>query len=138
MHPKYFGASHDMAKRAIMGWLDPNPNERWEAHPMWFNKRPKPPDDRAFLDKYAAALGVDIVNGESRDKNKLLEVAQKCRVHLLLDPDTRLWKPQNNTRSKKHVTVHQFIAFVKSPCRQDKLTLVYDQSYRRGGGDIWE
>ena len=135
MHPKYFGESHDMAKRNIMEWLAPN--EQWIAHPMLFNERPEPPLDRAFLQQYRVALGVEIVDNESEYKN-LLDASKKCEEHLLLDPDTGLLKPRNNRRSKKHVMVDQFIEIVKSPYRPGKLTLIYDQSYSRGNGDIWK
>ena len=136
MHPKYFGESHDMAKRDIMKWLAPN--KRWEAHPMWFNERPNPPDDRAFLNNYAAALDVVIIDGESPNPNELLEAAITCRKNLLLDPDTGLWQPRNGRMSRKHVRIDHFIQIMNSPERQGNLTLIYDQSYLRNGVDIWE
>ena len=135
MHPRFFGESHDMAKRQIMRWLAPK--ERWAAHPMWFDQGP---EDRCYPDfpsEYAAALGVCIVDVDPQDRSKFFEAAQTCGEHLLLDPDTGLWKGRN---SRKHVTVKQFVQIVKSPDRRGKLTLIYDQSYRRdhGGVDIWK
>ena len=132
MHPKYFGESHDMAKRQIMRWLAPD--ERWTAHPMWFDQRPGDPCVPNFPDQYAKALGVRIVDADPEDRSRFHEAAASCGEHLLLDPDTGLWQGRN---SKKHVTVEQFIQIVKSPCRQGKLTLIYDQSYRRDKVNIW-
>ena len=133
MHPKYFGESHDMAKQQIMQWLAPD--EQWAAHPMWFDQRAEDPRHPNFPDKYAKALGVRIVDGDHRDRSKFHEVAATCGEHLLLDPDTGLWQGRN---SKKHVTVEQFTQIVKSQVRQGKLTLIYDQSYRRDKVNIWK
>ena len=136
MHPKFFGESHDIAKRRIMRWLAPH--ERWAAHPMWFEQRPGSPRDRAFLKEYATALDVDIVKDESRDREAFLAAAKACCRHLLLDPDTGMSLSTSRRNSRKHVRVDQFIQIVKSPSRPDKLTLIYDQSYLRNGVDIWE
>ena len=134
MHPRFFGESRDITKRQIMRWLAPT-NEPWAAHPMWFDQRPNPPCDRAFLDRYAAALRVHIVDGESPDENAFLQATVTCRDHLLLDPDTGLGDKSNCDRKNRdhvtHVTFDQFIRIVKSKKRQDKLTLVYDQGYSR-------
>jgi hypothetical protein len=160
MHPRFFGESRDIAKRQIMLWLAPD--ERWAAHPMWFYQRPQPPGDRAFLDQYAAALDADIVDGESPDQNTLFEASktclttwryratpdqdallkatETCRAHLLLDPDTGLGKTIYRDRDCKdrvtHVSFDQFIHIVKSPGRQNKLTLIYDQGNGRANFDI--
>ena len=134
MHPRFFGESRDIAKRQIMRWLAPT-SEPWAAHPMWFNQRPTPPCDRAFLDQYAAALNVHIVDHESPDQNAFLEAAVACIDHLLLDPDTGLGNKSNCDRTNRdhvtHVTFDQLIQIVQSQKRHDKLTLVYDQGYSR-------
>ena len=134
MHPRFFGESRDIAKRHIMRWLAPN--ACWAAHPMWFGQRPEPPCDRAFLDQYAAALDVDIVEGESPNENEFLRSADTCREHLLLDPDTGLGDT-NRSHHMTHVRFDQFIWIVESLSCQDKLTLVYDQGYSRSI-DMWE
>ena len=129
MHPKFFGESRDITKRQLMRWLAPD--ERWAAHPMWFHReRPQPPEDGGFLNDYAAALDVDIVNGECRDPNTLLGAAATCKQHILLDPDTGLGDAQIREHVK-HVTFDQFIRIVEHQSRQDKLTLIYDQALDR-------
>ena len=127
MNPRFFGESRDIAKRQIMQWLAPG--ERWAVHPMWFSDRPESPSDRAFLDGYATALNANIVDGESRNVNELFAAAQHCGDHLLLDPDTGMSQPANGGLTTKHVRVDQLIRIAMSPIRQDKLTLVYDQSF---------
>ena len=134
MKPKFFGESHDMAKRQIMKWLDPC--KPWVVHPMWFDQKPEDPDDPAFLEKYSAALDVCIVDGNPRHWNNFPQDAHRCPKHLLLDPDTGLSQPRNGRRSRKHVTVTQFIGIVTAPDRQGKLTLIYEQSYFRQGHNI--
>ena len=141
MHPKFFGESRDIAKRQIMRWLDDPHDETWDAHPMWFYQRLDPPRDRSFLDEYAAALGVHIVDGESGDKDTLVQAVQRCRQHLLLDPDTGLGDRRNGDREDRnhvtHVTFDQLLQIVQSQNRHDKLTLLYDQGYSRSL-DVWE
>ena len=134
MKPKFFGESHDLAKRQIMKWLAPS--EPWVAHPMWFDQRPEDPDEPDFLEKYSAVLDVQIVDGNSRYWNDFPQDAERCHENLLLDPDTGLWTPANGRRSRKHVTVAQFVQIAISRERQDKLTLIYDQSYIRSGHNI--
>ena len=116
-----------MAKRQFMQWLAPN--ERWAAHPMWYNQRPEPAAYAPFLARYSAALDVDIIaDGESPNRNAFLEAAQACDMHLLLDPDIGLGHNVGN----EHVAYDEFIQILNSPGRQDRLTLIYDQGYARG------
>ncbi|MYC34963.1 MAG: hypothetical protein F4X64_17545 [Chloroflexi bacterium] len=131
MKPTFFGDSHDMAKRQIMHWLT---DERWYAHPMWYNERPEPAWAHPFLQRYEAALNVDIVAGESPVRAQFLAAAQACEEHLLLDPDTGLWTGVGNARNGnvEHVTLHEFIPILNHPNRQNRLTLLYDQGYSRG------
>ena len=83
MKPTFFGDSHDMAKRQIRQWLAPN--EEWRAHPMWYDERPEPAWAMPFLSRYAAALNVSIVQGESSVRAEFLEAVQGCEEHLLLE-----------------------------------------------------
>ena len=152
MHPNFFGESRDITKRMVMRWLI---GESWAAHPMWFYDRAEAPRDRAFLEQYAAALDVEIVDGESPERNELfeasqahprtwryraiddcdglLEAARMCRAHLLLDPDTGLGETIYRDRHCRdrvtHVAFGQFIGIVRSQSCQNKLTLIYDQGY---------
>ena len=135
MKPHFFGESHDLAKREIMRWLAPQ--EPWAAHPMWFEQGQENQEEPDFLEKYQAALGVDtIVGGVDQNWDDFPEDAQGCQGNLLLDPDTGLWTPANGRRSRKHVTIRQFVRIVESREPQGKLTLIYDQSYIRSGHNI--
>ena len=85
MHQRFFGEARDIAKRQIMEWLAPN--VRWAAHPMWYGNREAEPQVPDFLNRYATAIGVDIVDGgDSANPHALLEAALACREHLFPDP----------------------------------------------------
>lgn len=132
MHPKYFGESHDMAKRQIMEWLAPG--EPWAAHMMWFNQEKGDLAYPNFQQEYEAALRVNHVDACPQDRGTFLAAAQNCGDHLLLDPDTGLW----TRKTGKNVTYEQFEQIVGSENRQGRITLIYDQSYVRGDGDVWK
>ena len=110
MNPKFFGESHDIAKREVMRWLAPC--HAWATHPMYFVAEGAPQYDEGFPVRYAAALGVDIVEGDTLDRKMLPEIAKACPKHLLLDPDTGLWwTPTGN--SKAHVSIGEFAQITK-------------------------
>ena len=138
MHPRHFGESHDMAKRDIMQWLAPGPH--WAAHPMWFNDRRGTFPDWPFLEQYAAALDVRILEDEQQDTPNRFQSAQGRDTHLLLDPDTGLSGSRAARNSRKLVSIQQFVDIVNSLDRHGMITLIYDQSYTgtRGGIDIWQ
>ena len=72
MHERFFGESRDIAKRQIMKWLAPN--VRWSAHPMWYGNRKAKPHVPNFLNCYAAAIDVAIVDGgDSANPDALLK-----------------------------------------------------------------
>ena len=125
MNPSHFGDSLDMAKRQIKQWLAPD--ERWYAHPMWYDLRPEPDWCPNFLERYAAALNVCIV-GETCHRDNLVAEASACADYLLLDPDTGL---NDRYPKSKYVRLKEFVDIVAAPNRQKALTLVYDQSYQR-------
>ncbi len=126
MEPSKFGDSYDMTKRQIMQWLAPD--EQWSAHPMWYNQRREPEWGRpfTFLERYAAALNVHIVAGESQNRTQFREAAQGCRTHLLLDPDTGISDDADN----EHVTYNEIRRIVQAQNRRASLTLVYDQGHQ--------
>ena len=131
MHQRFFGEARDIAKRQIMEWLAPN--VRWAAHPMWYGNREAEPQVPDFLNRYATAIGVDIVDGgDSANPHALLEAALACREHLFLDPDTGLGERTPRNRCT-HVDYGQFIQIVQAPLRQGRLTLVYDEGNSKGG-----
>ena len=132
MHQRFFGESRDIAKRQIMEWLAPN--EMWAAHPMWYGDREAGPHVPDFLNQYAAAMGVAIVDGgDSANPDALLQATLACREHLFLDPDTGLGE-RTQDRYLTHVDYDHFIQIVQAPDHQGGLVLVYDQGNAQGGG----
>ena len=131
MHQRFFGEARDIAKGQIMEWLAPN--VRWVAHPMWYGDREAEPRIPDFLNQYAAAIGVAIVDGgDCANPDALLEATVGCRKHLSLDPDTGLGE-RTQRRYLTHVDYGQFIQIVQAQNRQDRLTLIYDEGNSKGG-----
>ena len=131
MHQKFFGESRDIAKRQIMEWLAPNVT--WAAHPMWYGDKDAGPRVPDFLNQYATAMGVDIVDGgDSAHPDALLQATLACRDHLFLDPDTGLGE-RTTKRYRTHVDYGHFIQIVQAPLRQGRLTLIYDEGNSKGG-----
>lgn len=126
MNPNHFGDSLDMAKRQIKEWLAAN--EQWYAHPMWYDLRPEPDWCPNFLERYASALNLRIVD-ETCNRGELVAEASACADYLLLDPDTGLNDMLYPT--SKYVRLKEFVDIVAAPNRRKALTLVYDQSYQR-------
>ena len=117
MHQRFFGEARDIAKRQIMEWLAPDVT--WAAYPMWYVDREAElhPELRVadFLNHYAAAIGVTIVDGgDCANPDALLEATLACRKHLFLDPDTGLGKRTKKNRLT-HVDYDQFIQIVQAP-----------------------
>ena len=131
MHQRFFGESRDIAKRQIMKWLAPN--VRWSAHPMWYGNRKAKPHVPNFLNCYAAAIDVAIVDGgDSANPDALLEATLGCREHLFLDPDTGLGE-RIRRRYRTHMDYDHFIQIVRAPLRRGMLTLIYDEGNAKGG-----
>ena len=131
MHQRFFGESRDIAKRQVMEWLAPN--VRWAAHPMWYGDREAEPHVTDFLNHYAAAIGVTIVDGgDYANPDALLEATLACREHLFLDPDTGLGE-RTQKNHLTHVDYDQFIQIVQAQNRRDRLTLIYDEGNSRYG-----
>ena len=131
MHQQFFGEARDIAKRQIMEWLAPNVG--WAAHPMWYGDREAEPHVTDFLGRYAAAIGVTIVDGgDCANPDALLEATLACREHLFLDPDTGLGE-RTQRRHRTHVDYDHFIQIVQAPFRQGRLTLIYDEANSKGG-----
>ncbi len=103
---------------------------------MWYNERPEPPPYQPFLDRYAVALNVGIVVGESPNRQEFVETAMACEEHLLLDPDTGLRRPGDNRVSTTHATVDESIQIVGAQNRNGKLALSYDQSNQRANREL--
>ena len=131
MHQRFFGEGRDIAKRQILEWLAPD--GRWAAHPMWYGHREAEPHVPDFLNRYAASIGVAIVDdGDSANPDALLEATLACREHLFLDPDTGLGE-RTKERKLTHVDYDHFIQIVQAPLRQGRLTLIYDEGNSKGG-----
>ena len=86
-----------------------------------------------FLNHYAAAIGVTIVDGgDYANPDALLEATLACREHLFLDPDTGLGE-RTQKNHLTHVDYDQFIQIVQAQNRRDRLTLIYDEGNSRDG-----
>ena len=132
MHQRFFGESRDLAKRQLIELL--TPNVRWAVHPMWYGYRQAEPVVPDFLNRYAEAIGVNIVEGgDSANPAALLDSTLQCQEHLFLNPDTGLGE-RTRRNSRTHVDYDQLIRIVQAHNRQDRLTLIYDQAYPRNIG----
>ena len=134
MHQRFFGEGRDIAKRQIMEWLAPK--VRWAAHPMWYGDREAEPHVAYFLDRYAAAVGVAIVDGgDCADPDALLEATTACQEHLFLDPDTGLGERtrERHLAPLTHVNYDRFNQIVQAQIRKGRLTLIYDEANSKGG-----
>ena len=100
---------------------------------MWYDERDVDPHVAHFLDQYAVAIGVVVVDGgDSANPDALLEATLGCQEHLFLDPDTGLGE-RTQKRRLTHVDYAHFIQIVQSPLREDRPTLVYDEANSKGG-----
>ena len=126
MHPSKFGDSYDIVKRSILEWL--SCCGEWSVHPMLFTK----PFCESFAKRFSEFLGVALVENQPLDKltcrASLLEVAKSATSHLFLDPDTGLRLPPSPP-TPKHLRAEDLVKIAKA--REDKLTLVFDQSIHR-------
>ncbi len=129
MRPELFGDSYDFVKRDLIHWLAPA--EEWATHPMYFDEEPEPD----FVAIHAAFLGIAVAEGNIADRDSVIAVGEHCPQHLLLDPDTGLWASTKRPNGgwDKHIRIGELAQIAQAPLRQDKLTLVFDQSYSRTG-----
>jgi hypothetical protein len=124
---KYFGDSYDIVKQSLLRWL--HPFGGWSVHPMF--TEPVPPE-RATA--FANFLGAEIVSTQvltpATDRSSYFSCAQFCK-NLFLDPDTGLRLQRTSLeRSPAYIFASGLINLVEM--RPDALTLVFDQSLRRG------
>ena len=127
MHPSKFGDTYDIAKLSMLPWLALD--EGWFYHPMYFPGRGEVYDG-VFPGQYADFLGVRLVGGNIGNRRALVNSVAGNPGYLFLDPDTGL--RLTNVRSRKHVTLNEFIEIAHGPARE--LVLVFDQSIDRNGG----
>ena len=129
MRPEMFGDSYDFPKRKLIQTLA----EGWMTHPMYFDDEPQ----EGFVEAHAAYLGIDLVPGDRGNRNAVEQVGMDCRCHLLLDPDTGVWKRQRRPNGgwDKHLHVKEVARIASAPGREHLLTLVFDQSYTRANQD---
>ena len=127
MDPRFFGDSHDMAKREIMRLLATD--GKWLAHPMYFPEKPISSRDTDFVRSYESYLSVSVVgNYGIQGRRSLVADTKRINSDLFLDPDTGLWWAPSGRHPKHQVKIDELVNIVTSIERKDKLTLVFDQS----------
>ena len=131
MNPKFHGDSYEFAKQGIIEGLAPLGG--WAIHPMYYDYSEEP-FDPGFAGYYADFLGIRLVDHGECPRNEVAAVGGRCQQHLFVDPDTGLWAGEGRPRDgqRKHIRVTEFAEIANAPGREDKLTLVYDQSYPNG------
>ena len=123
MHPSKYGDTYEMAKLCMLDWL--SFGEEWLIHPMYFPPRNEERDE-TFPCWYAEFLRVRLVTGNIQQRADLQNVVAANPGHLFLDPDTGL--RLDGARRRQFVSIDEFINIARSPARDHKLVLVYDQS----------
>ena len=123
MHPSKFGDTYEMAKLCVLDWLIPE--KEWLIHPMYFPRNGEERDE-TFPCRYADFLGLRLVNGDIWQRRNLVNAVAEESGHLFLDPDTGL--QLDAARRGKFVSAGELIEIARSPAREGKLVLVYDQS----------
>lgn len=129
MRPLYVGDSYDIVKQSLLRWLAPMGS--WAVHPMF---------TVTVTDAEAAAysrfLGCELVSTEELNKdsnrNQYLASARGWSGNLFLDPDTGL-RPKliGGKKAPAYLFVSELQEIVCA--RPGTLTMVYDQSFTRGG-----
>ena len=157
MNCKHYGDSYDIVKRNLLKWL--SCCGKWSVHPMFTDPKPTTnPKCRRFNGQCAASgtcadadetfrrdfvrfLGVDAVTkdtfeGSGKNRGDSLMLAENCTNHLFVDPNTGLPFDKNGLPSHQgrspaaaFLRAGELVEIAKK--RPDKLTLVFDQSFRR-------
>ena len=122
-------------KRSFLEWL--SPCGTWFVHPMFIDGDPK-----CYAADYCRFLGVSAVTDQSfvqfrRDRSAWLTAAKVCQNHLLIDPDKGVpfdlkGKPVDRGKypaeKSRFLRAGELVEIAIAKGREDKLTLVYDQS----------
>lgn len=127
MNLRFFGDSHDIVKRSLLGWLtDFGP---WAAHPM-FTHAVSDPQAAGF----ARFLGVPLISTavllSGSDREPYFAVALEARS-LFLDPDTGI-RPRRTRGNLANRFIFADELAKLTNARARGLTLTFDQSLARG------
>lgn len=130
MKPEFLGDSYDIVKHCLLRWLaSMGP---WATHPMFTERA-----SSEQADTYAHLLGTRILSREiltcEVDRDVYLAAARECHEHVFLDPDTGIRLKRKPTARKKaplYLFDNELVAIADA--RPRKLTLVFDQSLKRG------
>ena len=156
MNCKHFGDSYDIVKRNLLQWL--SCYGTWSVHPMFTDPKPTTNPkcrrfdgqcaagtcadaDKTFRRDFCGFLNVNAVACETfeesgRNRGSWLAAAKTCPNHLFIDPDTGLpfdkcGRPSHQGRSPAAAFLRASELVEIADKRPDKLTLVFDQSFRR-------
>ncbi len=130
MRSNYFGDSYDIVKLSLLRWLSAMGS--WSVHPMLSEKT-----SPELIQAYTRLLGVPILSRDvlrsrmhESERDDYFRGARECRTHLLLDPSTGLRIHRQGAKHPQlYVFGHELVQIAMS--RQDRLTLVFDQSLVR-------
>lgn len=128
MKPQFLGDSYDIVKQSFLRWLAAA--GPWSTHPMFTE-----PVSSNQADCFTRLLGTPILSCEVLtgvvDRDAYLAPARDCREHVFLDPDTGiLLQPIRGGKAPKYIFGPELVAIAKA--RPGRLTLVFDQSLKRG------
>ena len=132
MRPEFFGDRKDFIKVKFIHEL--SPGNEWAVHPLYFQQETDLDfPNRDFLARYEAFLGTHVLDGDIFDREQVVDISSQCQSHLVLDPDKGLPTPQNANGIngdgwREYVAIEELAEIATAAGRQDRLTLVYDES----------
>lgn len=128
MKRDFLGDSYDIVKQSLLRWLAAvGP---WATHPMFTDSVPT-----EQVEAYSLLLGTEVLSreilGPGTDREMYLAPARACQHHLFLDPDTGIrLQPIDGEKAPAYLFGPELVSIASA--RPEKLTLVFDQSLKRG------
>lgn len=127
-----FGDSYDIVKQGMLRWL--SCYGKWAVHPMFTDE-----DPAHYADTYCRILGVELEDVVVRRTIKrrinrdrwIITPAAECKDHLFIDPDIGLRLEKKEEHPNGCLLLDELQKIAKASGRNDKLTLVFDQSIDR-------
>src|SRR6266540_4096331 len=125
MKMRFFGDSYDLVKQILIRSL--GVLGRWSVHPM-FTDEAVSKDDASRFERF---LGAELLSREllGRDRAEYMALCRQAG-HLFLDPDTGIRMEHRPRHAERFVLASELAELARA--RLNSLTLVFDQSFRRG------
>ena len=123
MHERHFGDSYDIVKQSLIRWL--SRYGEWIVHPMFTELV----TEKCSAD-FQTFLGARIICTDSLPRANRRNYFNRAlpNANLFLDPDIGL--RIDGKCSPRHLLGNELVSLVKA--RPKRLTMVFDQSFRRG------